>query len=190
MSLYKEDIENSLRVLESGGVLLYPTDTVWGLGCDATNEQAIDRIHQIKRQSTDKPLIILLPDKSSMARYVRSVPDKAYEMIDAAEKPLTIILERAYGLPGNLTGGKHTVAIRIIREPFCQALLQSFGKPIVSTSANITGQPTPENFSMVDPRIIEQVDHTVTYRQDDQTVSPSSTIVKVNGKGEIQYIRK
>ncbi|RZK52412.1 MAG: threonylcarbamoyl-AMP synthase [Pedobacter sp.] len=139
-------MNNALEVLKNGGVILYPTDTVWGLGCDATNEEAVAKVNAIKGRSADKSLIILLDNENKLQSYVTEIPEVAYELIEYAENPMTIVFSGAKNLAKNVINADGTIGIRIVKHDFCEQLLQRFRKPIVSTSANISGQPTPKFF--------------------------------------------
>jgi L-threonylcarbamoyladenylate synthase len=183
------EILKCLEVLEKGGTILYPTDTVWGLGCDATNEKAVARIYKIKQRLDSKSLIILLHDPAFLEKYVENVPDIAWDLMKSVGKPLTIIYPHAINLPGNVTGEDHSIAIRIVKNEFCRELIRKFGKPIVSTSANISGEPAPLVFKFISPELIGKVDYCVDYQRDEiQEVKPSR-IIKLNENGEFYIIR-
>lgn len=185
----KEEILNSLKVLRNGGVLLYPTDTIWGIGCDATNKKAVEKIYLIKKRPESKSLIILLDDVEKLKHYVTHVPDIAWDLIRNVERPLTIIYPKAKNLPENVLAEDHSIAIRIVKNEFCKQMIQSFGKPIVSSSANISGEPAPLVFNNIPQEIIEQVDYVVNLNQELlQEVKPSR-IIKLNEKGEFEVIR-
>ncbi|RZK38694.1 MAG: threonylcarbamoyl-AMP synthase [Pedobacter sp.] len=188
--MLKEEINKALEVLKNGGIILYPTDTVWGLGCDATNEAAVDKINELKGRSTDKSFIVLLQADHQLQSYVTTVPDVAYELIEYAENPITIVFSKAKNLAKNVINGDGSVGIRIVRHDFCEQLIQKFRRPITSTSANISGQPTPRFFDEISPEILEGVDYVVNLEQDVQVVKKPSTIVKLGPTGEFQFIRK
>src|SRR5690606_31299331 len=145
------DIHNALDVLRTGGLILYPTDTIWGIGCDATNPAAVERVFQLKGRDQRKSLIVLLDNESKLPGYVQEVPEIAYQLIEYTERPLTIVYSGAKNVASNLIAEDGSIGIRIVEHPFCNALLQRFRKPIVSTSANISGQPAPKNFSAISP---------------------------------------
>jgi L-threonylcarbamoyladenylate synthase len=183
-------IDKALNVLKTGGVILYPTDTVWGLGCDATNEEAVDKINSIKGRASDKSFIILLDNDSKIQSYVSEVPDVAYDLIEFAENPLTIIFSGAKNLAKNVINADGTVGIRIVKHDFCQQLLQRFRKPITSTSANVSGSPTPQTFDEISNDIKDAVDYIVDWEQELQTPKKASTIMKIGPGGQFSFIRR
>ena len=185
-----EDIRNAVETLKQGGVILYPTDTIWGLGCDATNEDAVSRIYAIKKRSDSKALITLVDSEAKVQFYVRSVPVVAWDIIEMSTKPTTIIYDGARNLAPNLLADDGSVGIRITDEAFSKQLCQRFRKAIVSTSANISGQPAPQNFSEIPEDILKQVDYIVKYRQADKTKSTASSIIKLGNHNEIKVIRE
>jgi L-threonylcarbamoyladenylate synthase len=186
----KVDIEKALEVLKNGGVILYPTDTIWGLGCDATNLEAIERIYKIKQRNDQKSLLILLDNPGKIASYVQEIPEITWDLIDLSEKPLTIIYSDAKNLAPNLIADDGSIGIRIPDDPFCQRLIQRFKKPLVSTSANISGDKAPGNFTEISQEILDSVDYIVEWRQDDYTKSQASSILKIKNNGEITIIRE
>jgi L-threonylcarbamoyladenylate synthase len=186
----KEDIKQALEVLKNGGIILYPTDTIWGLGCDATNAEAVKKIYEIKQRSDSKSMLILLDNPGFLSFYVEQVPEIAYDLIELADKPLTIIYPRAQKLAENLIASDGSVGIRFPKDDFCKQLIGRFKKPIVSTSANISGKSSPENFHDIDNEVVEKVDYVVKFRQDDYSKSEPSSIIKLGAKGEIEIIRK
>lgn len=186
----REEINKALEVLKNGGVILYPTDTVWGLGCDATNEVAVAKVNEIKGRDADKSLIILLDTDNKLQSYVNEIPEVAYQLIEYAEKPMTIVFSGAKNVAKNVINSDGSIGIRIVKHDFCQQLLQRFRKPIVSTSANISGQPTPQFFDDIDPEIISSVDYVVNWEQEINTPKTPSTIVKLGPSGQFEFIRK
>ena len=184
-----DDIIKSLEVLKSGGTILYPTDTIWGIGCDATNEEAIDKIYGIKKREETKSMIILLDTDAKLMQYVDDVPDVAYDLIELSDKPLTIIFSKAKNLPSNLINNDGSIAIRIVKDEFCQKLISRFRKPIVSTSANISGETSPLIFDKISDLIKQSVDYAVNWRQDDFTKSRPSGIIKLDNSGIVKVIR-
>ena len=186
----KEDIEKCLDILRQGGVILYPTDTIWGLGCDATNEAAIEKVYKIKQRSDSKAMLVLLENENLLPSYINEVPEIAWDLIDVGEKPLTIIYPGAKNLAPNLIAEDGSIGIRITREEFTARLIQKFRKPIVSTSANISGEPAPANFGEITEKVKMSVDYIVQYRQDDYSRSSSSGIIKLDVTGQFQIIRK
>jgi L-threonylcarbamoyladenylate synthase len=188
-TFFETEVEQALQVLREGGVILYPTDTIWGIGCDATNEEAVRRIYQIKNREDSKSMIILVADERDVLRYV-AAPDLAvFDFIEAQTRPTTIIFEHAVGLPDNLVAENGSIAIRVARDEFCKHLIKRLRKPIVSTSANISGQSSPKNFSEVSDEIKAGVDHVVKWRQEDTTTALPSQIIKWNNDGTRTVIR-
>jgi L-threonylcarbamoyladenylate synthase len=186
MSSFENDIENCLQVLQKGGIILYPTDTVWGIGCDATNEIAVQKIYRLKQRPDEKAMIVLVPDERDILQYVASPDLSLFDYLETVTKPTTVIYEGAIGFAENLISKEGSIAIRICKEPFCRHLLKRFKKPIVSTSANISGQVTAKFYGEITTEIKMGVDYVVTYRQDDQTpAAPSSVIKWSNGALEI-----
>ncbi len=187
---FNEDLKSALRTLNEGGVILYPTDTIWGLGCDATNSAAVAKIFGIKQRADSKNLIILVNGFGMLERYVASVPEVAVSILEVADKPLTIIYQSGRNLAEGICNEDGSVGIRLCQEAFCNKLITSFRKPIVSTSANISGLPPPSIFREVDHRIIDQVDYVVKYRQKDTKRNPPSSIIRVDNDGSVKIIRK
>jgi L-threonylcarbamoyladenylate synthase len=187
--LFNTDIEACLRVLESGGLILYPTDTIWGIGCDATNVAAVEKIFALKKRIETKALIVLIADERSLLQYVASPHIEVFDYIAGVSKPTTIIYENAIGLAGNLLAEDGSVGIRICADEFCKHLIKRFRKPIVSTSANVSGFPPPKVFSDIDIAVKEGVDYVVHYRQDDMTPVEPSAIVKCGKDGRFTILR-
>jgi L-threonylcarbamoyladenylate synthase len=188
-TFFEKEVEQALEVLRNGGIILYPTDTIWGIGCDATNSEAVKRIYEIKNREDSKSMIILVADKRDVLQYV-AAPDLAvFDFIEEQTRPTTIIFEHAVGLPDNLVSEDGSIAIRIARDEFCKHLIKRLRKPIVSTSANISGQPSPKNFSEVSHQIKKGVDHIVKWRQDDTSIALPSQIIKWNNDGTRIVIR-
>ncbi|NLC50382.1 MAG: threonylcarbamoyl-AMP synthase [Bacteroidales bacterium] len=185
-----EDIKKAIEVLKEGGIILYPTDTIWGIGCDATNEEAVEKLYAIKQRDKSKSMLILLDNPVKLQTYIQEVPDIAWDLIDLTDKPLTIILDGAKNLATNLISNDGSIGIRITAEDFSRELCMRFRKPIVSTSANITGQPTPQSFNQIDPQILELVDYVVEYRQNEMSKQTPSSIIKLEANGNINIIRK
>lgn len=185
-----EDIKKAIEVLKGGGIILYPTDTIWGIGCDATDEEAVEKLYAIKHRDKSKSMLILLDNPGKMQAYIQDVPDIAWDLFDLADKPLTIIFNNAKNLAPNLINSDGTIGIRITNEDFSRNLCMRFRKPIVSTSANIAGQDAPQNFNDIDPEIIDMVDYVVEYRQDEMYKQTPSSIIKLGSSGEIDIIRK
>jgi L-threonylcarbamoyladenylate synthase len=184
------DINKALEVLKSGGVVLYPTDTIWGIGCDATNPEAVKRVYEIKQREDCKAMLVLMENPNRLNSYVEEVPEIAWDLIDANDKPMTLIYPGAKNLASNLINSDGTIGIRITSEEFTSKLIQRFKKPIVSTSANISGDPSPANFDEINETLKELVDYVVEYRQDDLEKANASSIIKIGVGGEVQILRK
>lgn len=185
-----EDIKKACQVLSEGGIILYPTDTIWGIGCDATNEEAVRRVYELKQRADSKAMLVLVDSPVKVDFYVDEVPDVAWDLIELSEKPLTIIYSGARNLAPNLLAEDGSVGIRVTSENFSRQLCQRFRKAVVSTSANISGQPSPANFSEISDDIKAAVDYIVTYRQDDISKPKPSGIVKLGKGGVIKIIRE
>ncbi len=186
----KDDLNNALEALKTGKLILCPTDTIWGISCDATNEEAVSRVFQLKGRNEKKSLIVLLDSVHKLPSYVKDIPDVAYDLIEYTEKPLTIIYSGAKNLASNVINQDGSVGIRIVKHPFCQQLIQRFRKPIVSTSANMSGQPSPEKFSDIAQKLIHGVDYVVEQDQDVTEPKQSSTIIKLEPNGCFAFIRR
>jgi len=187
--MFRDDIEKSLKVLKRGGIILYPTDTVWGIGCDATNPVAVERIFTIKQRNEKQSMLCLVDGFDMLATYVDDVPGIAIQLMKEAVKPLTMIYLRAKNLAANLIAGDGSIGIRIVQEPFCLQLIKELGKPLVSTSANISGEPTPGIFGEISGKIRTTVDYIVGWRQDDRQPATSSSIIQLNVDGSYQVLR-
>ena len=177
-------------MLQKGGVILYPTDTIWGIGCDATREDAVKRIYEIKRRSDSKSMLALLDSPDRLTRYVDALPEVAGDLTELSGKPLTIIYSGAKNIASNLIASDGTIGIRITKEVFSQKLCRQFGKPIVATSANFSGEPAPSNFSEINTAIFRLVDYVVNYRRDETEKSKPSGIIRLEKDGIIQLIRE
>ena len=190
----EEDIRNAVETMRKGGVILYPTDTVWGIGCDATNVEAVKRVYAIKQRDDSKALICLVDSDARMQRYFRNVPDVAWQLIDSLKesdaKPTTLILDGAINLAENLIADDGSVGIRITNEPFSKELCFRFQRAIVSTSANISGEPAAQNYGDIDPRILEAVDYVCWSRRQEHKPHTPSSIIKLKENGEVEIIRK
>lgn len=186
----EEDIKKAFEVLVSGGLILYPTDTIWGIGCDATNEDAVRRVYELKRRVDSKALITLLDNPIKLDYYIDEVPSLAWDLIELSEKPLTIIYDGARNVAPNLMAEDGSLAIRVTKEKFSQELCRRFRKALVSTSANISGEPAPANFDDISEEIKQGVDYIVKYRQDDTSKSKASSIIKLGKTGEVKIIRE
>lgn len=186
----QDDIKKACDILKKGGIILYPTDTIWGIGCDATNEEAVKRIYELKQRDDSKSMLVLMDNPAKLQVYMKDVPDIAWDLIELTDKPLTIIYDGAKNLATNLIAPDGSIGIRITSETFSMELCRQFRKPIVSTSANISGEPSPATFSQIGQTIREGVDYIVTYRQKEQGKAKPSGIVKLGKDGSIIIIRK
>ena len=186
----KEDIKNACQVLRNGGVILYPTDTIWGLGCDAANSEAVRRIFKIKQREDSKSMLMLLDSDAKLNSYVPEFPDVAYDLIDLAEKPLTIVYDNVRYVAPELKAEDGSVGIRITKELFSKELCARFKGGIVSTSANISGAPSPSKFTDISKEILDAVDYVVKYRQDDNSSAKPSSIIKLGASGQVKVIRE
>lgn len=184
-----EDIRKACEVLQAGGLILYPTDTIWGIGCDATNEEAVRKVYALKQRSDNKAMLVLIDSPAKLNAYVSDVPDIAWDLINVADKPLTIIYAHARNLASNLLGADGSVGIRVTNEDFSRKLCERFRKPLVSTSANVSGEASPANFTEISETIKQGVDYIVGYRQDDMRLAKPSGIIKLGAGGIIQVIR-
>jgi L-threonylcarbamoyladenylate synthase len=178
MRNYEDDIEQCLKILKNGGIILYPTDTIWGIGCDATNAEAVHKVYKLKKRKDEKSLIVLVADEKDILRHVTQPDLEVFDYLKLAKKPTTVVYEGAIGFADDLVGKDGSVAIRICKEEFCKHLIKRFRKPIVSTSANISGQQFPENFKGISAEIKKGVDYIVSYRQDDSTRGEPSALIR------------
>lgn len=186
----KEEIKRTLQFLKKGKIILYPTDTIWGIGCDATNQHAVDRIYRLKQRVETKSMIILLDDADKLGLYVQKVPDIAIDLVNSIDSPLTVIYHGAKGLAKNVVASDGTIAIRIVKDEFCRELIKRFGKPIVSTSANVSGTIDPISFSQIPEVIREGVDYAVDHNRDRIVKTKASRIIKISPTGEFTVVRK
>ena len=188
----KSDLQAALKVLREGGVILYPTDTIWGIGCDATNADAVARVYEIKKRADSKAMLVLLDGAGKLQGYMEKVPETAWMLLEANEgqRPMTIIYPQAKNLAPNLLAEDGSVGIRITEEPFSKALCEQLRRPLVSTSANISGEPAAKTFSEISPEIIEAVDYVCLFRRDDNSPAQPSSIIKIDDKERINIIRK
>jgi L-threonylcarbamoyladenylate synthase len=186
---YTEELSNALSAIKKGGIILYPTDTVWGIGCDATNADAIDKIFALKKRSEEKALICLVHDFKMLNQYVEEVPEVAYDILKYAAKPTTIVYDKPIRVAENLVGKDDTLGIRVTKDKFCQELIKKLKKPLVSTSANISGQGNPQSFADISQEIIDGIDYVVNLQQAIKTPKPSA-IIKLSNDGKVEVIRK
>lgn len=192
MSIYSDDIRHAVETLRRGGVIAYPTDTVWGLGCDARNAEAVARIFAIKQRADAKALITLVGSLGQLERTVEEVPEVAYDLIEYSERPLTIVYDGpnpAARIVSNLLGPDGTIGVRLTREAFSAELCRAFGAPLVSTSANVSGQPAAAAFAQIDPAILAAVDYVCTSRRDDRTEAKPSTVMRLSADGQFKILR-
>lgn len=188
-TFFEEEVEKALQVLQEGGVILYPTDTIWGLGCDATNEKAVQKIYDIKGRADSKSLIILLADARDVLQYVAAPDPAVFDYIEQQEKPTTIVFENAIGLPEKVMAADGSVAIRIVADDFCRHVIKRLRCPIVSTSANVSGEPPPRVFLDISEAVKNTVDYIVQWRQQETVPAQPSQIVKWNGNGTVTVLR-
>lgn len=185
----KDEIETTLTILKKGGLILYPTDTVWGIGCDATNAEAVEKVFQLKKRSDKKSLICLVSDFKMLNEYIENVPEVAYDILKYAKKPTTIIYDDPIRVAENIIAEDNSLAIRVAKDDFCKKLIKKFRKPIVSTSANISESKTPQSFAEISPLILEGVDYIVNLHHEKKSGKPSA-IIKLKNDGSVQIIRK
>ncbi len=190
MEIFKEELKKTLEVLKSGGIILYPTDTIWGIGCDATNEEAVKKIFQLKKRKDSKSMIVLLDNANKLESYVNRVPETAWQFIEYSEKPISIIYDKARNLAPSTIASDGSIAIRITKDEFCSKLIYQFRKPIISTSANISDQQSPRSFDEISDEIKLGVDYIVNLRQHEHTPVKPSTIIRLRENGQIEFIRK
>lgn len=190
MDLLHYSIEQALLTLRAGGIILYPTDTIWGIGCDAMDTAAIERIYALKERDENKSMIILLADERDILTYTANPSPDVFVYLQNTQRPTTVIYENALELPDSLINTDGTIAIRVVHEPFCKALIKRLGRPVVSTSANISGVPSPRTFAEIADSIKTAVDYVVDYRQDDRRPAVSSRIIKIKQDGGIEVIRE
>jgi L-threonylcarbamoyladenylate synthase len=188
--IFDEDIRESLITLKNGGIILYPTDTIWGIGCDATNTSAVEKIYRIKSRSGSKSLLVLVNGDQMLERYVKDIPEISFDLTGVSDDPITIVYPEGKNLAEGVCSDDGSVGIRICRDEFCNELITRFRKPIISTSANLSGKASPENFSAIEKPVIDQVDYVVKHRQDDLKKQSASPVIKIEKNGTIKIIRK
>lgn len=186
----QDDIKKAIEVMKNGGVILYPTDTVWGIGCDATNEEAVAKVYKIKHRNDSKALICLVDSSVRLQRYVRNVPEVAWKIMELATKPTTIIFDNAVNLAPNLIAEDGSIGMRITQEPFSKELCYRFQKPIVSTSANISGEPAAQNYKDITEELLNSVDYVCYSRRQEKKPHTPSSIIRIKVGGEVEIIRK
>jgi L-threonylcarbamoyladenylate synthase len=185
---FGDDIRNALKTLRAGGVILYPTDTVWGLGCDATNSEAVKKIYSIKQRAANKSLIILVNSPSMLTRYVDNPPEVALQLAELTESPLTIVYDRGRSLAEGVASADGSVGVRICADPFCDELITAMRKPLVSTSANISGSDAPAIFDEISEELKRSVDYVCLWRQDDRSRAKASSVIRVSGNGVVKNL--
>lgn len=186
----KEDLHHALQVLKDGGIIVYPTDTIWGIGCDATNPAAVARVYDIKQREDSKSMLVLVHTEAMLSSYIDQVPEIAWELLDAAAEPMTVIYPGAKNLAKNLVAADGSVGIRVTGDDFCNELIRRFRKPIVSTSANLSGHPSPAIFDEIDAEILGKADYVVKWRQDDLHKARPSSVIRLGTGGQIEILRK
>lgn len=184
-----EEIQKAYETIQSGGIILYPTDTVWGIGCDATNADAVAKIYALKQRAETQSMIVLMNGEKMMYNVFREIPEVAWQVLDLSENPTTLILDNPKNVAKNVIGSDNTLGIRLVKEPFCYKLMERMKKPLVSTSANISGQPTPKSFAEISPEIVNGVDYVVNLHRDKISGKPS-TIIKLTSDSQVKIIRK
>jgi L-threonylcarbamoyladenylate synthase len=185
----QEEIEKALAILKKGGIILYPTDTIWGIGCDATNAGAVKKIYQLKQREETKSMLVLVEHVDRISRHIKEVPEVAWQLLEVSDTPMTIIYPGAFNFAPNLISEDGTIGIRVVQDAFCQKLITRLNRPLVSTSANLSGNPSPALFDEISEEILRGVDYVVNWRQDDIRKATPSSILKIGLGGEIQIIR-
>lgn len=183
------EVHNAFEIIQKGGIILYPTDTVWGIGCDATNPEAIAKIYALKRREETKSMIVLMNGDRMLYNVFKEIPEVAWQILDLSEKPTTLILDNPRNVAKNIVAEDQTLGVRLVTEPFCYKLMERMKKPLVSTSANISGEPTPLSFKEISPEIINGVDYVVNLHRDKVGGKPSA-IIKLTSDSQVKIIRK
>lgn len=186
----KEQIDKAVQVLKNGGIILYPTDTIWGIGCDASNSEAVEKIYKLKKSADKKSMLVLVKSIDDVSRYTGDVPEVAWQLLELSEKPLTLILPAANGIAENLIPEENTIGIRVPDHEFCKALLRRFNRPLVSTSANISGKPAPSSFGDIEDEIKDAVDFIVSPAYEKGSTGQASSIIELKSNGEVKVIRE
>jgi L-threonylcarbamoyladenylate synthase len=188
--MLRDEVATAFKIVQQGGIILYPTDTIWGIGCDATNTEAVKKIYELKQRDQAKSMIILLDTDNKLESYIKEVPSIAYDLIEYAENPLTLIMHGAKNVSPALIAEDDSLGVRIVKHDFCQQLIQRLRKPLVSTSANISGKPSPQNFGQIDQEIIDGVDYVVDLEQHSLEHKKPSTIMRLGPDGRFEFIRR
>ncbi|MDE6793130.1 MAG: threonylcarbamoyl-AMP synthase [Muribaculaceae bacterium] len=186
---FQEDIKEAVKVLKEGGIILYPTDTVWGIGCDATNPEAVAKIYKLKEREESKSMLVLVEGEAALERVVEDVPEVAWQLIEAAVNPLTIIYDKGRGVAPNLLAGDGSLGVRITKEDYSAELCRRLRRPLVSTSANISGKKAPSIYSEIPPEIIAGVDYVAHFRREETSAPSPSNIIKIGEGGLVKVIR-
>ncbi len=184
-----KEIENTLQILQQGGIILYPTDTIWGIGCDATNPEAVSKIYKLKKRAESKSMICLVNGERMLYQIFDKIPETAWQIMELSEKPTTLVLDKPRNIAKNLIAQDNTLGVRMINEPFCFKLIERLKKPLVSTSANLSGMPSPRSFQEISPEILKGVDYVVNLHRD-KICSQASTIIKLSLDNQVKIIRK
>jgi L-threonylcarbamoyladenylate synthase len=188
--MLKDEVAKALKIVQDGGIILYPTDTIWGIGCDATNTEAVQKIYRLKQRDETKSMIILLDTDNKLPSYISDVPDLAYDLMEFAENPLTLVMPGAKNISPALISSDGSIGVRVSGHPFCQQLIQRLRKPLVSTSANISGKPSPQYYSQINQEIIDGVDYVVDIDQHSMEIKNPSTIMRLAPNGSFEFIRR
>jgi L-threonylcarbamoyladenylate synthase len=188
--MLRDEVAKAFKILREGGIILYPTDTIWGIGCDATNTEAVQKIYRLKQRDEAKSMIILLDTENKLESYVRDVNPLAYDLIEYAENPLTLVMPGAKNVSPALIAADGSIGIRVTANEFCKQLIQRLRKPLVSTSANISGKPSPQYFSQIDQEVIDGVDYVVDIDQHSKEIKNPSTIMKLSPDGQFEFLRR
>lgn len=189
MTDFTQDVEACLNVLRNGGTILYPTDTIWGIGCDATDPVAVEKVIELKHRPPQKSFVVLVADENDILKYTASPDLEVFNYLERAEKPTTVIYDHAIGIAGNAVASDGSIAIRIVRDPFCRQLIQRFRKPLLSTSANLSGEPSPATFADINPILIDSVDYVVEHRRRETNAGKASSIIRWHSDGKFTVIR-
>src|ERR1700744_5386096 len=188
--MLRDEVAKAFNTIQEGGIILYPTDTIWGIGCDATNTEAVKKIYHLKQRDEAKSMIILLDTDNKLQSYVKEVPEIAYDLIQYAENPLTLVMPGAKNISPALINADGSIGVRVTNNPFCKQLIHRMRKPLVSTSANISGKPSPQYFSQIDPEIIDGVDYVVDIDKHSMEIKTPSTIMRLDPSGRFEFIRR
>ncbi len=186
----EEEIKNALNVLQQGGIILYPTDTIWGIGCDATNAEAVKKIYDLKKREESKSMIVLVHNDFQLEQIIPEVPDAAWDIIDLSENPTTLVLDNPQHVAENLISEDNAIGIRVVQDTFCQRLIQRLKTPLVSTSANVSGEKSPQSFDEISSIILQGVDYIVNLRRNEKSQSKGSTVIKLKNNGEVKILRQ